>query len=88
MPNIKSAVKRVKTSLKKAKTNTLVTSEMKNSIKKFDKEVKSGNKENLDSKLKIATKAIDKAASSGTIKKNKAARDKSRIAKAKNKASN
>ena len=44
MPNIKSAKKRVITSAKKQESNNLVTARTKNSIKKFTKEVKTGNK--------------------------------------------
>ena len=42
MPNIKSAKKRVLTSERKCKENTLVDSRMKNSIKKLEKTVKEG----------------------------------------------
>lgn len=84
MPNIKSAKKRVKTSAKKQEMNTLVSSRMKTSIKKVEKEVKAGNKEEAAAKLKTAVKNIDKALSSGLIHKNKAARAKSRLTKMKN----
>lgn len=84
MPNIKSAKKRVKTSAKKAEINTYVTSSMRTAIKKFEKEVASGNKEEANNKLNIAVKRIDKAVSSGLVKQNKASRDKSRLTKMKN----
>ena len=84
MPNIKSAKKRVKTSAKKQEMNTLVSSRMKTAIKKVEKEVKAGNKEEAENKLKAAVKNIDKALSSGLIHKNKAARAKSRLTKMKN----
>lgn len=84
MPNIKSAKKRVKQSAKKEEINTLVSSRMKTAIKKVEKEVKAGNKEEATSKLKNAVKNIDKALSSGLIHKNKAAREKSRLTKMKN----
>ena len=85
MPNIKSAKKRVKTSAKKRENNNVVTARTKTSIKKFVKEVESGNKEVATEKFNVAIKNIDKAASSGLIHKNKAARDKSRLAKMMNK---
>lgn len=84
MPNIKSAKKRVKTSAKKQEINTLVSSRMKTAIKKVEKEVKTGNKEAVETKLKDAVKSVDKALSSGLIHKNKAARVKSRLTKMKN----
>ncbi len=84
MPNIKSAKKRVITSAKKQESNNLVTARTKNSIKKFTKEVKTGNKEEASAKLDIAIKNIDKAASSGLMHKNTAARQKSRLTKMRN----
>ena len=84
MPNIKSAKKRMRSNANKAEVNTLITSSMKTAIKKFEKAVKDGNKEEVSNKLNIAIQRIDKAASSGKIHKNKAARLKSRLTKTKN----
>ncbi len=84
MPNIKSAKKRVKVSAKKEEMNVLVNSTMKNAIKKTEKEIKAGNKEEASKKLNTAIKAIDKAKSKGLVHKNKAAREKSRLTKLKN----
>ena len=81
MPNIKSAKKRVITSAKKAENNNVITTRTKTSIKKFIKEVETGNKEAATEKLNVAVKNIDKAASSGLIHENKAAREKSRLTK-------
>ena len=81
MPNIKSAKKRVLTSAKKRENNNVVEQRTKTSIKKFVKEVEAGNKENANEKLNAAIKNIDKAASSGLMHKNKAARQKSRLMK-------
>ena len=85
MPNIKSAKKRVLTSAKKRENNNVVEARTKTAIKKFVKEVEAGNKENIDEKLNVAIKNIDKAANSGLIHKNKAARQKSRLMKMSNK---
>lgn len=84
MPNIKSAKKRMRSNAKKAEVNTLVTSSMKTAIKKFEKEVKAGNKEEASNKLNIALQRVDKAMTSGLVHKNKAARLKSRLTKMKN----
>lgn len=84
MPNIKSAKKRMRSNIKKADVNTLVTSSMRTAIKNFEKEVKAGNKEEASNKLNIAIQRIDKAMSTGLVHKNKAARLKSRLTKAKN----
>ena len=83
MPNIKSAKKRMRSNAKKAEVNTLVTSSMKTAIKKFEKDVKAGNKEEASNNLNIALQRVDKAKSSGLIHKNKAARLKSRLTKMK-----
>ena len=84
MPNIKSAKKRMRSNAKKADVNTLVTSSMKTAIKKFEKEVKAGNKEEASNCLNIAFQRIDKAKTSGLVHKNKAARLKTRLTKLKN----
>lgn len=84
MPNIKSAKKRMRSNAKKATVNTLVTSSMRTAIKKFEKEVKTGNKDEASNKLNIAIQRIDKAKTSGLVHKNKAARLKSRLTKMKN----
>lgn len=81
MPNIASAKKRVRSNAKKTDVNILVISSMRTAIKKFEKEVKAGNKEEASNKLNIAIQRVDKAMSSGKIHKNKAARLKSRLTK-------
>lgn len=85
MPNIKSAKKRVLTSRKKCNNNILVESRMKNSIKKLEKIVKDGNKEEASKTLVTTLKNIDKAASAGLVHKNNAARKKSNLTKLVNK---
>jgi len=84
MPNIKSAKKRMRSNAKKADVNTLVTGSMKTAVKKFERAVKEGNKEEAANKLNIAIQRIDKAMSSGLVHKNKAARLKSRLTKMNN----
>ena len=81
MPNIKSAKKRVLTSARKCNENTLVDSRMKNSIKKLEKLVKNGSKEESVKELNVTLKNIDKAENAGLIKKNNAGRKKSRLTK-------
>ena len=84
MPNIKSAKKRVLTSERKCKENTLVDSRMKNSIKKLEKNIKEGNKEESQELLKTTFKDIDKAQDINIVHPNKAARLKSRLTKSVN----
>ena len=84
MPNIKSAKKRVLTSRRQCDENVLVESRMKNSIKKLEKTIKEGNKEESEKELNVTLKNIDKALNAGLIKKNTAARNKSRLTKSVN----
>ena len=81
MPNIKSAKKRMRSNAKKAEVNAVITTSMRTAVKKFEKEVKDGNKEAASNNLNIAIQRVDKAMSSGKVHKNKAARLKSRLTK-------
>lgn len=79
MPNIKSAVKRVKVTRKKNLRNRMIKSAMKTKIKKFDTAVSA---KQVDAALLSATQgAVDKAAAKGVIHKNAANRKKARMAK-------
>lgn len=84
MPNIKSAKKRVLTNQRKCEENVLVDSRMKNSIKKLEKNIKEGNKEESQELLKTTFKDIDKAQDINIVHPNKAARLKSRLTKSVN----
>ena len=81
MPNIKSAMKRVRIIEKKTLRNNMVKSEYRTAIKKFETAVTGGNKEEAEKLLKEATKKVDGACSKGVIKKNTASRKKSSLAK-------
>lgn len=85
MPNIKSAKKRVKTDAKKRVSNREDMSSMRTAIKKTQKDIKNNDVNQATNNLKEAVKRIDKALKAGIIKKNKAARDKSKLMKAVNK---
>ncbi len=78
MPNIDSAVKRVRTNEKANVQNSAQISSMRTAIKKFEQATEAGA-ENVDALYKEAVKTIDMAASKGIIHKNKASRDKSRL---------
>lgn len=84
MPNIKSAVKRVKVTDKKTAANKMKKSELRTEIKKAKASIASG----ADSAeaVKSVQTTLDKAAAKGYISKNAAARKKSRIAKVANAA--
>ena len=83
MPNIKSAMKRVKVTEKKNLRNRMMKSAMRTSVKKFDAAVTAGQ---VDAQLLSATSsAVDRAVSKGVMYKNDANRKKARMAKAMNK---
>ena len=81
MPNIKSAIKRVNTIKTKTEDNAVVKTAYKTAIKNFKAAVEAGNKELAEEKIKVATKAVDKAANKGVIKANTASGKKASLAK-------
>jgi len=80
MPITKSAKKAVRGSLRKKAFNDQRKRAMKEVIKKFEKLSKTDKIEALKM-LSTAFRAIDKAAQKGVIKKNNAARKKSRLSR-------
>ncbi|MBR3888719.1 MAG: 30S ribosomal protein S20 [Clostridia bacterium] len=81
MPNIKSAIKRVKTIKTKTSENSMVKSAYKTAIRNFNAAVEEGNKEKATELFKVAVKAVEKAANKGVIKDNTASRKKSSLAR-------
>lgn len=81
MPNIKSAMKRVKTTKTRTMENSMVKTAYKTAVKNFKAAVEEGNKEKATELFKVATKAVDKAANKGVIKANTASRKKASLAK-------
>lgn len=80
MPITKSAKKAVRISSRKKAINDLRKKMMKELIKKIEKTAKA-DKTGAQKLLTTAYQAIDKAAKKGVIKKNNAARKKSRLAR-------
>ncbi|MDN4495317.1 30S ribosomal protein S20 [Ureibacillus aquaedulcis] len=80
MPNIKSAIKRVKVAEKANAANAQAKSAMRTTVKKAEQAL-ANNAENANELVLAASKALDSAASKGLIHKNAAARKKSRLAK-------
>ena len=81
MPIIKSAKKALRGSQRKRVFNLRRKRTMKDSVKTIEKLVLDKNKQTAQEKLSTAYKAIDKAMKRGIIKKNTAARKKSRLSK-------
>ena len=74
MPNIKSAMKRVKVSKKKNLRNRMIKSGVKTAVKKYEAALTA-------EQLSLVSSALDKAASKGVIHKNAANRRKARLAR-------
>ncbi len=81
MPNIKSAIKRVKTSEKRHQNNASQKSALRTAVKVVENAAANNEVDKAKEALLLASKKLDKAASKGLIHKNAAARKKSRLAK-------
>jgi small subunit ribosomal protein S20 len=86
MANIKSSKKDLRRSAKRRAVNTATKSAIKTYVKKARVAANTGDADASQAALTLAIKSLDKAAQKGVIHKNQAARRKSRIAKAVNKA--
>ncbi|ADC91440.1 30S ribosomal protein S20 [Mageeibacillus indolicus] len=85
MPNIKSAIKRVKVLQKKAAANKIKRSEIRTAVKKARVAVAESN-EHASEIYRSVQKKLDQAACKGRLHKNTVARRKSALAKALNAA--
>ena len=81
----KGAKKAIRSSARKRVFNIRRKDAMSDAVKKVRKLITSGAKEEAANSISVAYKAIDKAAKRGVIKKNTAARKKSRLMTALNK---
>jgi small subunit ribosomal protein S20 len=84
MPNIKSAIKRVKTTEARNAQNTTAKSAMRTAVKKVEAAVTLNDAAATKEALVVAASKLDKAAAKGLIHKNAAARKKSRLMKKSN----
>ncbi len=87
MPIKKSAKKHLRASLKRRQQNARIKKAYKTAVKKTRELVKEEKLEEAKESLRLAMKALDKAAKSNVIKKNTAARNKSKLARLINKSS-
>ncbi len=81
MANVKNAKKKIKQINKVTKAHQELKSTVKNAIKRTDKAVEKGNKEEAMNNLKLAIKSLDNAKVKGLVHKNKVDREKSRLTK-------
>lgn len=79
MANSPQAKKRARQSIKRRNHNMTQRTQMRTILKKALKAIQSGDKTAANAECKIATRALDMAASHNIIHKNKAARLKSRL---------
>ncbi|MBI2760540.1 MAG: 30S ribosomal protein S20 [Chloroflexi bacterium] len=79
MANTKSAEKRWRQSLKRRLRNRVVAGSARTFVRDTVRAIRGGNAD--EDKLKLAVRALDKAAEKGVIHKNNAARRKSRLMK-------
>ncbi|MCT4592086.1 MAG: 30S ribosomal protein S20 [Candidatus Gracilibacteria bacterium] len=82
MPIIASAKKRMRQNEKRRVRNHAYSSMMRSLVKNVLKYAKGGEKEKAENVFSNAQSAIDKCAKKNIIHKNKAAREKAKIAKA------
>jgi small subunit ribosomal protein S20 len=86
MANIKSQIKRNRQNERRRVRNKGVRTALKTSAKKVATTAGEGDRETASAQLRDATRALDKAASSGALHKRAAARRKSRLARLVNRA--
>lgn len=80
MANIKSQIKRNRQTEKRNLRNRSIRAELRTRTRSVLEAAEAGG-DDVDEKLKIAIKRIDKAASKGVLHKNTASRTKSRLTK-------
>ena len=81
MANIKSSKKAIKQIAKTTQNNHELKARVKNSIRNAEKAIAAKNKEEAITLVKEVQVNIDKAQAKGLVKKNTAARQKSRLNK-------
>ena len=81
MANLLSSKKRAKTNLKRQEKNVSVRTNIKTVVKKVEQAVADSNLETAQTAFSELVSALDSASTKGVIKKNSAARKKSRLAK-------
>ncbi len=82
MPNSKSAKKRHRQSLVRRTRNRATKSEIKTQVRKVRDAIGKADVASAETELRVTFKTVDKAASSGVLHKNTAARVKSRLSAA------
>ena len=82
MANIKSAAKRARQNTKRREFNRYYRTTARTYVKKARAQIDANELEEAQETVRLAARALDKAAQKGIIKKNNAARRKARLMKA------
>ncbi|MBI5530792.1 MAG: 30S ribosomal protein S20 [Candidatus Doudnabacteria bacterium] len=82
MPNIKSAAKAMRQSIRRRVRNIKTKDKFKDAVKEVKKLIAEGKKNEAIEAMKNAMSTLDKAAKNRVIHKNTASRKKSRLTKA------
>jgi small subunit ribosomal protein S20 len=82
MPNTKSAIKAARQTIRRHARNVIKKDAFKSAVKEVRKLITVGKKSDAMTAMVKAMKALDKAAKTNVINKNKSSRLKSRLAKA------
>lgn len=80
MANIKSSIKRISVTKTKQAQNKPVKTNLANEIKKFESAVRGGELKHAEAQLNVVFSVLDAAAADHVIHKNKADRQKSKLA--------
>jgi small subunit ribosomal protein S20 len=86
LANIQSSIKRIRSSRRREQYNQVTRSTARSYVKKARTLIEQGNLDQAALVVNQAMSALDKAAEKGVIHRNNAARRKSRLVKALNKA--
>ena len=81
MANIKSAIKRIRSSARKQKRNRVVRGQARSAVKNAHAALSARKADEAQASIQEAVSALDSAAGKGMIHKNNAARRKSRLMK-------
>ncbi len=86
MANIKSAIKRIRSSNRRAVRNKSVRTTARTAVRTAREAIEAGEAKDMSVAINAAASALDKAAAKGVVHKRNAARRKSRLMKAAAKA--
>jgi small subunit ribosomal protein S20 len=78
MPTSKSAAKRLRQSRKRHQRNVAEKNKLRTLRRQFDESLRTGNRDEMETRFRAYCSELDKAVKRGILKKNTASRHKSR----------